>query len=252
MAILTDQTAHFYEELPKHITSIQVREQVPPWYQTERSSPEPNRTNATRNPESQQEDVKRLTEAGLDCYNNGKLEEAAECYRKALELHPDSIVALYTLGVASGQLKRYEESKEAFERLLRLLEGLGSVVGGSTLATAHQGIGAALLGLWVTEPQEPPFELASEGEIEFRRAVALDPNYFLGWVGLGLALHILERLDEAEAAFRKALEIDPDSNVAKERLRGVLRAFMQKAKGIWKDRHDLPLLEHLRRDWNRF
>jgi metal-responsive CopG/Arc/MetJ family transcriptional regulator len=29
------------------------------------------------------------------------------------------------------------------------------------------------------------------------------------------------------------------------------RALMQKAKGIWKDRQDLPTLEDLRREWNR-
>jgi predicted transcriptional regulator len=29
------------------------------------------------------------------------------------------------------------------------------------------------------------------------------------------------------------------------------RAFMQKARGIWKNRQDLPELEELRREWNR-
>jgi metal-responsive CopG/Arc/MetJ family transcriptional regulator len=29
------------------------------------------------------------------------------------------------------------------------------------------------------------------------------------------------------------------------------RALMQRAKGIWKDRQDLPALEDLRREWNR-
>ena len=29
------------------------------------------------------------------------------------------------------------------------------------------------------------------------------------------------------------------------------RPLMQKARGIWKDRQDLPALEDLRREWNR-
>ncbi len=29
------------------------------------------------------------------------------------------------------------------------------------------------------------------------------------------------------------------------------RIFMQKARGIWRDRQDLPKLEELRREWNR-
>ena len=30
------------------------------------------------------------------------------------------------------------------------------------------------------------------------------------------------------------------------------RALMQQAKGVWKDRDDLPDLEELRREWQRF
>ncbi|HEU0143686.1 MAG TPA: ribbon-helix-helix protein, CopG family [Nitrososphaera sp.] len=29
------------------------------------------------------------------------------------------------------------------------------------------------------------------------------------------------------------------------------RSLMQKARGIWKDRQDLPAFEELRREWNR-
>ena len=172
--------------------------------------------------------MRQLTEAGLDYYNEGKLEEAAKCYEQALESCPDSMLALYSFGVISGQLKRYEESKAAFERLLRVLENRGSI-DPTLLATAHQGIGAALLSLWAaTGPQEPPLEVVSEGELEFRRALDLDPKYFQAWIGLGIALHIMERLDDAEAAFRKVIEMDPDSHVATEQLRGVLEDKLEK------------------------
>ena len=77
-------------------------------------------------------------------------------------------------------------------------------------------------------PDEPLLEFASEGELEFRRALDLNPAYFEAWLGLGLALHILERLDEAEAALRRALEIDPDSQAATERLRGVLEDKLER------------------------
>lgn len=29
------------------------------------------------------------------------------------------------------------------------------------------------------------------------------------------------------------------------------RVFLQRARGIWKERHDLPALKDLRREWNR-
>ena len=86
------------------------------------------------------------------------------------------------------------------------------------------------MGLWWSAPgtQDPPLALATESEIEFRRAAELDPDYFLAWLGLGLSLHILERLDEAEAAFRNALKIDSDSQVATERLRNVLEDKLER------------------------
>ena len=250
MPTVIDQTACPYEAMPKHITSIQIQEQSPPSYQNESNSPEPNVTIARITHEPQQEDVKRLIEAGLASYNNGELEEAVEYYSRALEISADDAVLLYNLAVVFGDLERYEESRAAFARLV---ENSGGLLDPTLLAGAHQGIGAALLGLLRTSgPRERPRDLASESELEFHQAVALDPNSSGAWVGLGLALHILEKLDDAEAAFRRALEIDPDSQVATDRLRGVLKAFMQKARGIWRDRPDLPTLNDLRSEWNRF
>src|SRR5262249_10219114 len=155
----------------------------------------------------QLEAVRRLLVLGRTYYDQGNLEDAAECFRKALDLRPNGFAALYALGVIAGQLKRYEESKEAFERLVPLLEPLGDAVDNTLVASVRQGIGVALLGLWgATGPQEPPPELARRAEREFRRALELDPNDVGAWIGLGVALHIMERVDDAEAAFRKALE----------------------------------------------
>lgn len=218
MLSLIDQTNDLYGAMGKHIPSIQIEDMAPPKHQ------EPVRSSDS----IQRVQVSQLNAAGQDHYNNGRLEEAARCYEEALELCANSMLALYSFGVVAGQLKRYEQSKAAFERLLRLLENRG-IVDLTLSAAAHQGIGAALLGLLcATDPQEPPLEVASEGELEFRRALDLDPKYFQAWLGLGIALHIMERLDDAEAAFRKAIEMDPDSQVATEQLRGVLEDKLEK------------------------
>lgn len=217
MTSLSEQTADLYGAMEKHIPSIQIEDMAPPKHQI-----------TIRSSESiQRAQVKQLNEAGQDHYNNGRLEDAAKSYEEALKLCADSMLALYSFGVVAGQLKRYEESKAAFERLLRVLENRRGGVDPTLLAKAHQGIGAALLSLWAY-PQESPLEVVSEGELEFRRALDLDPGYFEAWLGLGIALHILERLDDAEAAFRKALEVDPDSQVATQRLRGVLEDKLER------------------------
>jgi|SRR5215469_3569362 len=141
------------------------------------------------------EAMRRLIALGRAYYDQGKLEDAAECFRKALEVRPNGLAALYALGVIAGQLKRYEESKEAFERLVPLLEHLGGAVDSTLVASVHQGIGVALLGLWgATGPQELAPDLARQSEREFRRAVDLDPNDVGAWLGLGVALHLMERI----------------------------------------------------------
>ena len=58
--------------------------------------------------------------------------------------------------------------------------------------------------------------------------IELQPNNLGGWVGLGIALHIQDRLDEAEEAFRKALDIDPSNQLVTERLRGVLEDKLER------------------------
>ncbi|MEK6300257.1 MAG: tetratricopeptide repeat protein [Acidobacteriota bacterium] len=223
MLTLTDQTHDLYGAM--HIPLVPVEDAALLMLE------EPNRSPiaATDFGTPQQEKLRHLTEAGLDYYNDGKLEEAAKSYEEALELCPDSLRALYSFGVICGHLKRYEESKGAFKRLLRLLEKRRNMVDPSLLAKAHQGMGSALLSLWVAStPQEPPLDVVSEGELEFRRALALDPKYFQAWLGLGFALHIMQRLDEAEGAFRKALEMAPDNQVALARLRGVLEDKLER------------------------
>ena len=212
--------------MPKGILSIPLDVGAQPNHQSAGRSLEPDLTTAASSSDAQQAKVKRLTDEGFDFYSDRHLEEAAECFRKALDLSADSLIALYNLGVVSGELGRYEESKASFERLVRSLEELGDAANPTTLASAHQGLGAALLGLWFSSgPKEP---LASESEVEFHRAVTLDQSNFGAWVGLGIAVHFLGRLDDAETAFRQALEIDPDSQVATERLRGVLEDKLER------------------------
>jgi predicted Zn-dependent protease len=51
----------------------------------------------------------------------------------------------------------------------------------------------------------------ADAEAAFRRAVALDPKLDRAWYGLGLALIRLDRLDEAVAALKRNTELQPMS-----------------------------------------
>src|SRR5258707_565006 len=115
---LSEQTAELYGAMQQQIPSIQVE------YAAQPEAQEPSCCVESSQPKR----VRQLTDAGLDYYNKGKLEEAAKCYEEALALRADSMLALYSFGVVAGQLKRYEESKAAFERLLHVLENRGGGV----------------------------------------------------------------------------------------------------------------------------
>ncbi|PPD39212.1 MAG: hypothetical protein CTY16_19290 [Methylobacter sp.] len=54
------------------------------------------------------------------------------------------------------------------------------------------------------------FDRQQEAEAAFRKAIALDPEYVYIWNNLGGALGNQNRHEEAEAAFRKAIALDPE------------------------------------------
>ena len=49
-----------------------------------------------------------------------------------------------------------------------------------------------------------------DAEAAYRKALELDPDSVAAWNNLGIVLHNQRRYPEAEAAYRKALELDPD------------------------------------------
>ena len=56
----------------------------------------------------------------------------------------------------------------------------------------------------------------------------LDPQYTNAWNGLGNALSKQKRYDEAEAAYRKALELDPQYSFAHTNLGGMYLVVMRR------------------------
>ncbi len=64
----------------------------------------------------------------------------------------------------------------------------------------------------------------ASAEKVLRQATELDPNNADGWVSLGSALAGLNRVDEAIAAFEKALEISPNHSGALKALESLKKA----------------------------
>ena len=57
-------------------------------------------------------------------------------------------------------------------------------------------------------------DVLQEAEAAYRKAIELDPNYNWAWIQLGRLMQKLGRYEEAEAAYRKAIELDPNYNWA--------------------------------------
>jgi tetratricopeptide (TPR) repeat protein len=64
-------------------------------------------------------------------------------------------------------------------------------------------------------------EYLTKARIDFDRAVALDIKNVWAWIGKGDVLTWLKQLNEAAAAYEQVLELDPFTDVARQRLIGV-------------------------------
>jgi tetratricopeptide (TPR) repeat protein len=144
------------------------------------------------------DDVGVLFNLGMAESDLGKLDEAIVHLTALLEKDPSHAHARIALGVAHGRAGRTDEAIEA------LLEAV-------TLAPddpyARRNLGALLGKKGLTEEAEP----------HFREAVRHLPDDQQSLYGLGhilLALGGEERAAEAEQLLQKAVELDPDSDIA--------------------------------------
>lgn len=131
-------------------------------------------------------------------YTSGKdLGRAAEAYRKAGALRPDSIDVQRNLGRVYLSGKRYEDAMGVFQRALELAPNE---------AASHNDLGYALLqaGRW------------PDAERCFLKAVELEPGYASARYNLGLAYTNEGKRGEAAAAFEKYLELVPNASDAGE------------------------------------
>ncbi|MFN0317290.1 MAG: tetratricopeptide repeat protein [Burkholderiales bacterium] len=121
----------------------------------------------------------------------GKLDESVKWYRRALEIKPDYLDAMVSLGVALWRTGGFDESVKILERA-RLKQPASFEV------TAN--LGNAL------------FESGRHEEAMgvYREALALKPSSADAHNNLGRALLALGKKDEATLSFERALELGPE------------------------------------------
>jgi tetratricopeptide (TPR) repeat protein len=134
-----------------------------------------------------------------DAYSNlgtalqdlGQLDEAVAIYRQAIALKPDFAMAFSNLGAVLKQQGKFDEAVTACRAALAIQPDYDS---------AYANLGAALL-------EQGDVQAALEIS---RRAVVAHPGSFIAWCNLGACNKTLNRLDEAEVAYRQAVALRPD------------------------------------------
>jgi Flp pilus assembly protein TadD/4-amino-4-deoxy-L-arabinose transferase-like glycosyltransferase len=169
----------------------------------------------------------------------GRLEEAVEEYRRAVELHPGYAKALNSMGLALDELGREDEALSAF---------LEAAESDSDLASARNNIGNLLMRRGDLEGAARWFEEAieldsltyqaymnlamiraqqgdlAEAERLLRSSVVAEPEFEEGWDALGRVLEETGRFQEAAVAYSRAISTNPDYASAHHNL-GVLLAM---------------------------
>jgi Flp pilus assembly protein TadD len=118
--------------------------------------------------------------------------EALRCLKKAQAKDPLNPDLMYNIGYALMEMKRYCEAAAQFKRL--------------TALHSEHGMGWHMLGEATRLAGKLEAALSA-----YRRAITLLPGWFQPYGALGSALRDLERYDEAMAAMRKGLSVQPDN-----------------------------------------
>lgn len=144
-----------------------------------------------------------LLQTAIEHYQAGRLAEAEAIYRQILVAEPNHADALHLLGLIAHRVGQHPAAIELIQQAIRI---------NHAVAVYHVNL-AIILG--------EKGDLAAS-ILSYQQAVKLVPNNVLTLNYLGRALLAAKRLNEAEAAFRRALTIDPANLAMLANLRHVL------------------------------
>lgn len=133
----------------------------------------------------------------------GDLAQAEYHYCRALELEPDSELALINLAVCLFHMDKPEEALVLYEKVIGM---------NPEIAAAHYNMGITLNGLGRKD----------EAAAAYREALRIDPDNAEAHSNYGNMLYRLHKYDEAISHFREALRVNPDFSVPHNSLGGAL------------------------------
>jgi tetratricopeptide (TPR) repeat protein len=136
-------------------------------------------------------DAQRLIDEGFRFFLSGKVENAAESFRLALQFEPDSADLHHNLAAALAAGNRLDEAVRHFRRSLELRPNSADTLRNYALALSKCG-----------RPEE--------SEAAYRRSIELNPACHLARCELGALLRLRRRAEEAVVELRESLRLRPD------------------------------------------
>ncbi|MGE5657707.1 MAG: tetratricopeptide repeat protein [Actinomycetota bacterium] len=153
----------------------------------------------------------------------GQIEEAKQCYEKALEIEPDFAEAYINLGTLYAQQQEWEPAINCYQKALTLKPDLASAYRNLAKAWTQIGQLAAADECWYQAYSMEPEKATPEEHIQlgntllrqnqvaqaitcYCHAIELNPNFDEAYQNLGKALQVQRKLHEEAVRYRKFLE----------------------------------------------
>ncbi len=178
----------------------------------------------------------------------GQHDRAQAVLERLLRINPRHRRGLEMMLVYDWAAARRDQAKERIDILLTQDpgHGLANYVLGS-IQFSQSAFGLAESSFRASLRQLPSAEAHAnlawllqhrgmyEGALEHaRQAVEMDPSSSSAWHTLGLVLVRLDQLDEAETALQRALELNPENDLAR-----VYTAYLYEARGMYRQSRDI-------------
>ena len=168
---------------------------------------------------------------GLDFFNQGKNEEAIECYDKALDIEPEHVNTWHNKGVLLKKLRKNTEAIECYDKVLEInpealntwynmgiiLKEMGKNEEAMKCYDKALEINPGYFYAWNNKGSILYNQGKNEEAIEcYDKALINNPSYVHAWYNKGVALERQGKQEESLKCYDKALEIDPEYELARK------------------------------------